>query len=602
MTAGKLNKSVPVRHPLDVAGQRSAPLHDLGEDLLVPFGVRPFAKGRVLWLNDRWFLESGVNSLDPIVRREIEKEFLSRFGVTAAEPGQKGDGGVLWADRYGAGNGALHGGSGRCGVFGAYNAKGVGRTPLVADNADWVHSSGCLWLSDAIRETIDAEIAAAELPYGAVPVIAIIDTGEFHPRQDGGADQRRAIVVRPNFIRPAHFERSIFFGDSGTLNSEQVKDARRTKEAIQFVSSHSPDGQISFDLSEMFLRFARQIGHGRAHRLWIGPFFTGNASIDGALVDFGSFRAVPSWRRASVYGFPGEAFGVDSGRIGAAIDSLCTYFRKYAVEGFIVPDPKGMKSRIENALDDAFKAAVGAVLHMIPESDGLHREIVGFFVEYYKLLQRESIFIGLPKRSWRRPWLYDSLGDSHALAQAGDVRVAAAFRDLLGRRRSHSSEEIGLCIAAVRRWLRPRPHMYRDFSGKKAVQVSKKISGNTVFDKDLLTDHISRTISKCRRVWSGLKPNIEVIGFITDVASSALFCREHPTGEECVYLDGYAVNGIFNLFGRPVRIDDIENRDLQINGREVRLRVPVQKGEYANGFVVRCGKEEIRIPRPAIVF
>src|SRR5206468_820219 len=106
------------------------------------------------------------------------------------------------ADRYGATSGSAHGGSGRVGTNGPFNVKGLGRTPLASTMSDWQHSHGCLWLEEAVREAIYSEVADAEFPHGAVPVVAIIGTGIRHELEDGAVGER-ALLVRPSFLRLA---------------------------------------------------------------------------------------------------------------------------------------------------------------------------------------------------------------------------------------------------------------------------------------------------------------------------------------------------------------------------------------------------------------
>ena len=72
-------------------------------------------------------------------------------------------------------------------------------TPLAGAGANWVHSHGCASVEEGIREAIFAEIASAEFPFGAVPVVAVLGTqlSFSEPTVDGAKPQtmRRAIII-----------------------------------------------------------------------------------------------------------------------------------------------------------------------------------------------------------------------------------------------------------------------------------------------------------------------------------------------------------------------------------------------------------------------
>jgi len=286
--------------------------------LYVPFNVRPFRRARIAWLNQRWLAGAGVDVGDANVLREVADVLLTHFGVGAPHASDPDElyvdrNRTLFADRYGAPNGSAHGGSGRVGTFGRFNAKGVGRTPLVSQHTDFYHGHGCMWLEEGIRETILAEFAHRMLPHGAVPVVAVIDAGCGIVWRGGQVGARRAVVVRPAFLRVASFMRSIFFGNSGLLNSDQHLDELRVRD--MWTGDWGAAG-VEATLMTAFERLGEQYGAGRAMRVWPGPPFASNVTLDGSLVDFGSFRALPDWSRAQgevpAHGFWGEGALVES--------------------------------------------------------------------------------------------------------------------------------------------------------------------------------------------------------------------------------------------------------------------------------------------------
>jgi len=273
---------------------------ELSADLYVAFTVRPFRHARIAWLNHRWFASMGVDLTISMVRERVEQWLLDRFAVGVPSDDDPGDLYVehekeLFADRYGAPTGCAPGGSGRVGTFGNFCAKGIGRTPLVSRQSDWYHSHGCMWLEEAVREAILSEVATQAFPHRAVPTIALIDLGARLRWHDGSSGARRAIIVRPAFLRLASLMRSIYFGSSGHFDSDQAADARRVRDLWQKLW---PDSSAANALAETFITVGQQYGHGHALRLWPGPFFASNITLDGRLVDFGSFRALPNWMRA----------------------------------------------------------------------------------------------------------------------------------------------------------------------------------------------------------------------------------------------------------------------------------------------------------------
>ncbi len=314
--------------------ERVAPAFaELSPQLYVPFTVHRLRHARVVWLNEPWFAAAGREVGTPAQRRHVERWLLDRYAVGV--PGEDDPAALFigppltyWADRYGAPSGSMHGGSGRVGTLGAFNVKGVGRTPLVGDQSDWYHSHGCMWLEEAMREAILASVAARLFPHGAVPVIAVIDAGCRYNWRNGKQGARRALIVRPAFLRVASFMRSIFFGTCGMPGSAQWSDALRVRDLW---TAEWPTPGVADLLTNAFAVIGYQYGWGRVHRLWPGPPFASNLTLTGALVDFGSFRAMPDWSRAQ-----GEAashgFGAEEALITAAARTLERIGRANGVE------------------------------------------------------------------------------------------------------------------------------------------------------------------------------------------------------------------------------------------------------------------------------
>jgi hypothetical protein len=589
-------------------------LSGVSEHLLVKFPVQRLGSARLLWVNERWFLDGGINLHNPEVRREIERELIDRFGVAASTSVEAPCSSSLnvrhlRADRYGGSLGTLHGGSGRCGIDGLYNAKGIGRTPLVPDGVDWLHGSGFMLLSDAIREAVAAEIVDEELPHGAVPVVAIIDAGITMQPERGGRDERCGIAVRPNFVRPAHFERSIYFGRGGP-ESEQYKDALRTRDLVAFATGDPTLREAAnfdfTDLRSMFLRFARQIGAARALRLWQGPFSTGNMSIDGRVVDFGAFRAVPSWRKAAAWGYGVEFFGLDMTRLGHAVDSLGFYFRKYGRAGAEIRDGRRLKREILVRLNESF-------LFSCKEALGLSGEVVErmgdefdeYFSRYYAFQQREKIYINRPASFWRRPWLFDGLRREDAV-QGRELEFVRQFRDLLRRAESDSgpSSFVGRVRTALR-WLRPRPLLYMEVDYPRANRFVRRLTGDTATDQGMVARYINDAVTKSRRYWPGVDANCDVLGQVSDVASSVLYCRLPGDRQPHARVECRAVGDEAYVLGQAVALSEIRDEfSPERDGAVVRFRVPLVSSAWVSGYqaTLSGGSWSLQLPRPTMSF
>jgi hypothetical protein len=202
---------------------------------------------------------------------------------------------VGYADRYGGDGIGHNGGSGRAVFVNGYHVKGVGKTPLVSALPSEISTAGDCLLAECIREAILSKIVANDFPGSAVPVLAIIDTGlSAHASPASKAlEDRRALVVRPPFLRPAHFERATgYYSDNEHVG---VRDQLRVRHVFStYLSEQSPDF-----MRRMFEKFSitwsRQQAYGFVNRISAGNCTTSNVAFNGMLVDFGSMSAVPSW-------------------------------------------------------------------------------------------------------------------------------------------------------------------------------------------------------------------------------------------------------------------------------------------------------------------
>jgi hypothetical protein len=509
----------------------------LSANLMVSFPVRRLKSARVLWLNRRWWLTQGWDLSDEQACEQLGAGLLETFGVTACSPQHPDRSSHLSADRYGSSHGSRwHGGSGRCGAAGALNAKGIGRTPLTAAAPEASHGDGRLSLAEAVREAISAELAGIELPHGAVPVVAILATG-------GGADVGEAIVVRPNVVRAAHFERSLLFGTAGTEGSDQALDAVRTCDLVRAAA----DGRMAFaGLQAMFEGFGEQLGAAQAHRLWQGRFLTSNIAITGALVDFGSFRSVPSWH--GFFGEPSEQFGREDRYLEAAARSVAASFRKYApdhaalTESMIATDlPRTIARGFRTAIDEAL-----GLDHLPPR---VAMPIGAILQDYFTIQQRHRVQVG-DRENWRLPWLGDALRRPD---HAGDVerQVLMALEGALSPLEPRLAQTVQ---RRLERWLLARPQIHYEYALVRWQRLARTLSTLPGRAQTIVDNAIRRTLSLAVRAWPRLPPGFDLRGQTWGPGGQVLYGVDHA-GSRTALLSGAARQGRASLFGHWVGAD-----------------------------------------------
>jgi hypothetical protein len=282
-------------------------LHPSGVDQIfsaeaghVPVPLARLAAPRLLWLNRR------VMRLDPQFQAGFSEgdyaQHLLRqcaFVVIEEPSSVASDTGRAtgMADRYGGTGIGRNGGSGRAVFINGYHLKGVGRTPLVSVLTDRAHASGGAYLEECVREAVLSELVDAEFPSGAVPVLAIIETGEVQVWQTdaGPKPERRCLLVRPAFLRPAHFVRATDF--ISVNPREGALDAWRVAQTSAAARDFFGQDALTSHWHSFWLRWAEQLAYAYVHRLSHGGNTESNIALDGRLLDFGAMTALPSWAR-----------------------------------------------------------------------------------------------------------------------------------------------------------------------------------------------------------------------------------------------------------------------------------------------------------------
>lgn len=593
----------------------------LSPNLSAKFSLRKFRSAEVCWINERWFLDIGVDAIGSdrdLVRQWLLDEFA--YGVPRPSWDHEPDEFYLkttrtmQADRYGGPGGTPHhGGSGRCAIAGSFNAKGIGATPLVGNTADWYHAHGCMWLEEAIREAILSEIACAEFPHGAVPTIAVIRINDIHHRKDGSAEPMRAILVRPNFIRPAHFERSIFFGGAGSEDSPQYIDSLRTRESVQSfcqsVGGDHPLNLLTKGISDTFVRIGEQIGFGWAHRLFHGGYFSSNITVDGQLVDFGSFRSMPSWHRAATV--TGAApFGSEVDSLSPILSSLAFYFGKYGDAANQLMDVRDAHATVMSVARRSFESACRQALILninCSRELKIHAEAQELLNGYFQEQQVVSFNHLAGERPPVADWLYPALfgrgtrenGSDRAASQLIAILSSdAAKGGQLGRMRAATR------IANAARWLRPRPLIVREKLSRIIELACRRMPPQLGGAESMTHKVIAGVVARSRRHWPKLPEGLQILSQASNGYSSALTCVDVHKRQRLIHLEGAMCKDELCLFDARIPMKAVQDAGGSVNvmGRSASFQVVPPAGTSSRDTYLNIAGFSLVIPTPDLIY
>ncbi len=565
---------MPLETPIDFQALDLGPdLAELGPNLLVEFTANRLLKARVAWLNARWWLERGVDTGDGDVRAEVERWLLSEYAYCVPADGIRhhlaDTSKTFYADRYGASGGTTQGGSGRCGVSGRLNVKGIGRTPLVgaSDVVDHLHSHGCMWLEEAVREAIHAEIAAAEFPHGAVPIVAIIDTGihlpddEDHPDRKGGI---RALVVRPNFVRLAHLQRSVLFGSAGFPESDQYIDMLRTRDAVNALWGANNRREelkvVSTSLRESMDRFADQIAYYYLHRLFFGAISSSNLTADGEIVDFGASQALPDWTRVHV-----DAGVASLGNEWPAIQRLLgslSFFQAKYLPAERVENVAAIGNAVVQTIFRKFSDHACTFLGAKSDADrAALQPVVAVLRDYYRQQQKAR-----PRRlHGRRDWIYAAMRRSSFTAdpKAGrEARSALALKSAVRQYaadRSHAKAEEQAVWMAAERMMLPRPWLYWAPLTYRVRRLMKAHYDTAGF-AERVDEFVNGVLSRSRRHWPEIPAYCAVVAQRCDTYSWQLHCYNFREKRYVDMVGGLQVGDGVHVLGQRIDRGEFDGR------------------------------------------
>ncbi|WP_156421948.1 hypothetical protein [Paucibacter sp. KCTC 42545] len=403
------------------------------------------------------------------------------------------------ADRYGGAGIGHNGGSGRNALLNGYLVKGIGRTPLVSKLTPLSHASGGAYLEECVRETIFGEIVDQEFPYGAIPTLAIIDTGikETWPEGIWPEMERRTLLVRPTFVRPAHFERAIGFISENI--KEGVLDQRRVEAVFsEAIAQRGKEGLIT-DFKAFFFRWAHQLAYSFVNRLPHGNNTSSNIAFDGRLVDFGAMTAVPSWSITATSLYP-DPYVERFENISAAIRSLSYYFGRHLDP--LLSDRVEMENRISSVRASFFQFTAMEVLRLcgVPDaaansvmqemSTTMLQEVVQSIIGYYQTEHIDFIDVtNFPKKRWDIPEIWLPNPPKHLR------KLNHLLHDIVPATKRADSRH--LCIQRCR----SRPLLYKPGARDSFFRdMDEILPTGTHADSERIAKYIDNIVSKCLRI------------------------------------------------------------------------------------------------------
>lgn len=442
------------------------------------------------------------------------------------------------ADRYGGKGLGQNGGSGRAAVIGGYYVKGVGRTPLIGRQTDKNHASGGAYLEECVRETILAEIVRAEFPYGAVSTLAIIDSGSRQTWAQCSPPkvERRCLLIRPCFLRPAHFERAQEFLSAD--NSDGYRDRLRVEHMVRTATNvYNKDAFLSI-YAQFWLAWSEQLAYAFMHRLPHGGDSTSNIAMDGSLLDFGAMAAVPSWARVSLNrGVHPNSEGIVT--LSEALRDHASSLKLSEIADHLTVN------KVAESMADVSQRFQAVVMREMLRVAGLTRrqaqallasqeraELTAMLLRVLAHFSREEYSVIDVTREPRIPWDMDALWSDRPPIHLRPLRQFLMSHLELIRDAKTLEDALHLVTGRCRLRTMGRPDLYRERFKKSLFRVLETELQGEALNQENLDALIWESVCQHRRD-SYVEPGGAVpIGFARDAEVSYVLFRCLKTGRE----------------------------------------------------------------------
>lgn len=280
-------------------GKPSAAGTKLPDSSYVEVPTRAFAQPKLLYFNVEYARELGIEIPPEGITPAFEAKIMEAFAYGVPDPkdppeafkdGKK----TFYASKYGGQGAGQSKGDGRSASAGAFSVKGLGKTPLATDSS-FDHNHGGASIKESIQEAVWGEMMHQRTGK-ANRVLCIIGTGTYTHWPDGGKEAR-ALIVRGDFVRPAHFLPS--------RNTDEATEAARKKAVKEYLFANLPQSQDMKAMSEVarlqlaLKFFARDLGtvYGKMHGagFYHGATSPSNMMLPSGIADYGTSTSQPGF-------------------------------------------------------------------------------------------------------------------------------------------------------------------------------------------------------------------------------------------------------------------------------------------------------------------
>ncbi|MBV9929440.1 MAG: hypothetical protein JO013_00635 [Alphaproteobacteria bacterium] len=371
----------------------------------VRIGLKRLDNAKVIWVNER------AGAFDREYRGSFADEDTYRahlldacaFVIARSEPAD----GYGWADRYGGAGIGRHGGSGRSAIVNGYSVKGIGPTPLLGVGEGLAHSSGGAYLEEAIREILFSQLLQRILPHGALPILAIIDTGvdQAWHLEDAIKLERRVLIVRPFSLRLAHFERAYRYCPGNYQGKRD--DMRRVRHNLAIFSDRYGVDWLKRKLATGYLNWAEQIAYASIHNLALGTS-PSNLALDGGILDFGAVSTLPV--RANYVTSPGNTVLAEFTKLTDSLAELALPAKDFDHSAF-----RDFDSDLESRIVDTYerrllrellsRIGLGACYEQVADDARAREEIIRGFLAHHRQAMRLRVDLIAPHYNVTHPAL-----------------------------------------------------------------------------------------------------------------------------------------------------------------------------------------------------
>lgn len=357
---------------------------NLNSQSFVAVKAKRLKHAQVLWVNIELLREMGIEVPAEGLTEGFEQKILDALAFEIPGEGSSPDEFLdkektFYADIYGGTGVGEALGSGRAAAAGLFQIKGIGRTPLAdakarlrdySRNLSWFglfsriwdffsadqHSHGGATLREAMAEAAWGEILHRELPFGANRVVAIIGTSQAI----GASRLPRALIVRQNSLRPAHYIRSSNVKSGGRGRElKRVQDLIENLAQLPVVDSKASQGpRLGRVVRRIVDRIGRKYGTEYATGFFHGATSPSNIDIRGAGLDHGPMTAIDGFTKAINVdiSYNGDLTVIREELVYQLIDDL----KKTAPEAYQKYIPK--KTEVRKILQESFTNQVHSEL------------------------------------------------------------------------------------------------------------------------------------------------------------------------------------------------------------------------------------------------